>query len=76
MTNVIVSIGDTTIEGMFTAFVRETNGMLELEGSFEFYLTGKFADPADIGEIRRRLGNEDAQDVNIVEPTRIGEMMY
>jgi hypothetical protein len=65
MTNVIVSIGDTTIEGMFTAFVRETNGMLELE-----------ADPADIGEIRRRLGNEDAQDVNIVDPTRIGEMMY
>jgi hypothetical protein len=50
--------------------------MLELEGSFEFYLTGKFADPADIGEIRRRLGNEDAQDVNIVDPTRIGEMMY
>ena len=61
---------------MFNGFVEDNNGLLEVDGAIEFFLKDEFADPADIGEIRRRLGNEDVHDVDIVEPTRIGEMMY
>ena len=61
---------------MFNGFVEDNNGLLEVDGAIEFRLKDEFADPADIEEIRRRLGNEDAQDVDIVDPTRIGEMIY
>ena len=36
----------------------------------------EFNDPTDIGELQRRLENEDARDVDILDPTRIGEMIY
>ena len=61
---------------MFNGFVEDNNGLIEVDGAIEFHLKDEFADPADIGEIRRRLGNEDAQDVDIVDLTRIGEMIY
>lgn len=76
MTSLVFSIGDTTIGGVFTGFTQETKSMLELEGSFAFYLKDEFADPADIGEIQRQLGREDPQDVDIVDPSRLGEMIY
>ena len=61
---------------MFNGFVEDNNGLLEVDGAIEFYLKDEFADPADIGEIRKRLGNENAQDVDIVDPTRRSEMIY
>ena len=76
MTNVVFSLGHTKIGGVFNGFVEDNNGLLEVDGAIEFYLKDEFADPADIGEIRKRLGNEDAQDVDIVHPTRISEMIY
>ncbi len=49
MTGVVFSIGDTVIGGEFSGNVKEDNGTLSLEGSFEFYLRDEFADPADVG---------------------------
>lgn len=49
MTGVVFSIGDTVIGGEFSGSVLEQNGILTVEGSFEFYLRDEFADPADIG---------------------------
>lgn len=63
MTGVVFSIGDTVIGGVFKGFAQENNGILEIEGEFEFYLRDEFADPADIG-------------VEIVDPTKLGEMIY
>lgn len=49
MTGVVFSIGDTVIVGAFSGNVTEQNGILSVEGSFDFYLRDEFADPADIG---------------------------
>ena len=63
------------IGGEFSGSVLEQNGILTIEGSFDFYLRDEFADPADIGvevvdpgetifeNIHRPLDNtlEDAQ---------------
>jgi hypothetical protein len=49
MTGVVFSIGDTVIGGEFSGSVLEQNGILTIEGSFDFYLRDEFADPADIG---------------------------
>ncbi|HBZ43970.1 MAG TPA: hypothetical protein DEO85_07950 [Maritimibacter sp.] len=48
-TSVVFSIGDTGIGGEFSGSVEEQHGVLNVEGSFEFYLRDEFADPADIG---------------------------
>ena len=76
MTNVVFSLGHTKIGGVFNGFVEDNQGLLEVDGAIKFYLKDEFADSADIVEIRRRLGNEDVHDVDIVDPTRIGEMIY
>lgn len=76
MTSVVFSIGNTVIGGEFSGSVEEQHGVLTVEGSFDFYLRDEFADPADIGEIERYLGDEDAQDVEIIDPTRLVEMIY
>jgi len=49
MTNVVFSIGDTTIGGSFSGHVSERNGILSIEGSLDLYLNDEFADPLDIG---------------------------
>ena len=36
----------------------------------------EFNDPTDIEKLQRRLENEDARDVDILDPTRIREMIY
>jgi len=49
MTSVVFSIGDTVIGGEFSGSVEEQHGVLNVEGSFDFYLRDEFSDPADIG---------------------------
>lgn len=49
ITSVVFSIGDTVIGGEFSGSVEEQHGVLNVEGSFEFYLRDEFVDPADIG---------------------------
>lgn len=49
MTGIAFSIGDTVIGGTFSGHVEEEHGVLEIYGSFDFYLRDEFADPADIG---------------------------
>jgi len=49
MTNIVFSIGDTVIGGEFSGSVEERHGVLNVEGSFDFYLRDEFANPADIG---------------------------
>lgn len=49
MTSVVFSIGDTVIGGEFSGSVEEQHGVLNVEGSFDFYLGDDFSDPADIG---------------------------
>lgn len=49
MTDLVFSIGDTTIGGNFVGHVTERDGVLEIFGDLEFYLADEFADPLDVG---------------------------
>ena len=49
MTDLVFSLGDTVIGGVFSGSTEERNGVLSIEGSFDFRLRDEFADPADIG---------------------------
>ncbi len=49
MTDVVFSIGNTTIGGAFSGNSSEKNGILSISGKIGFYLTDEFADPLDIG---------------------------
>lgn len=49
MTDIVFSIGDTTIGGTFSGRSSDQNGILGIEGSLDFYLNDEFADPLDIG---------------------------
>ena len=49
MTDLVFSLGDTVIGGVFSGSTEERNGVLSIEGSFDFHLRDEFADPADIG---------------------------
>lgn len=73
MTGIVFSIGDTKIGGLFHGSATEALGMLTISGEIEFYLRDAFADPADLGELQRRLGIDDAQDVEIIDP---GETIF
>lgn len=50
MTDIVFSIGDTTIgRSFFGGQSVEQNGIIELSGSLELYLSDEFADPLDVG---------------------------
>ena len=49
MTDVVFSLGKTTIGGVFTGRSSERFGILELSGSIDFYLRDEFVDPLDLG---------------------------
>ena len=49
MTGIVFNIGDTTIGGSFSGQSVEQNGIIELSGSLELYLSDEFADPLDVG---------------------------
>ena len=49
MTDIVFSIGDTTIGGSFSGQSVKQNGIIELSGSLELYLSDEFADPLDVG---------------------------
>ncbi len=49
MTGIAFRIGDTVIGGTFTGTVNKENGILIIQGTFDFYLTDEFADPIDLG---------------------------
>jgi SPP1 gp7 family putative phage head morphogenesis protein len=75
MQGVVFSIGNTTIGGTFSGQSAEQNGILSIEGRLEIYLDDEFSDPSDIGEFQRRLGNEDAENVE-VDDYRPGSILY
>jgi hypothetical protein len=49
MTFLVFSIGDTVIGGRFTGRVRDSSGMLRIEGDIDFYLKDAFIDLLDSG---------------------------
>lgn len=49
MQNLVFSVGDTTIGGIFLGDSTLKHGALEVTGSFGFYQTDKFTDPTDFG---------------------------
>jgi len=49
MTDLVFSVGDTTIGGSFVGRTTERGSVLELAGEIQFYLRDEFADPLDIG---------------------------
>ena len=73
MTGIVFSIGDTVIGGGFSGRAVENAGVLTISGEIEFHLRDEFADPADIGETQRRLGIDDARDVEVID---LGETVY
>ncbi|MBB4304089.1 hypothetical protein GGD81_003144 [Rhodobium orientis] len=51
MTDVVFSLGDTTIGGKYTGNSSEENGILSVSGEMDFYLEDFFRDPLDIFDI-------------------------
>lgn len=49
MTQLVFSLGDTTIGGTFVGHVSESSGFLTISGDLQFYLKDKFVDPIDLG---------------------------
>lgn len=49
MTDVVFSVGDTTIGGVFSGRSSDRFSLLELSGSIDFYLRDEFADPLGVG---------------------------
>lgn len=51
MTDVVFSLGNTTISGTYRGSGQAINGVLYLAGSIDFYLSDSFRDPLNIGSL-------------------------